>query len=61
MDWKKIGAAALAGAVGGCVADFDAYRHRNEPGQAWNWTVAISRVIQGAFVAAAGAAGFSAT
>lgn len=54
---------ALSGALGGLIVDINAYLawSKAQDGLAYNWTLALSRIVQGAIAGAAAAAGLGFT
>jgi hypothetical protein len=61
MDLKKLVAGAISGALGGLIVDINSYQAwaKAHDGSTFDWTVALSRVLQGAIVGAAAAGGLA--
>lgn len=62
MDTKKLTAGAISGALAALAVDYRAYAawKTAHDGTAYDWTVAFTRVLQGALTGAVAAAGVGA-
>ncbi len=62
MDWHKLLAGAVSGALGGLVVDVNAYLSwaKLHDGTSYDWSIAGARVLQGAIAGALAAAGVGA-
>jgi hypothetical protein len=54
MDWKKLLAGAIVGAIGAVTADTHSASKSDEP---WDWKIALKRAGAGAVTGATAAAG----